>query len=197
MKVIGAGVGRTGTYSLKLALETLLGGSCYHMAEVFEHPDHVAIWHQAANGEDVDWQELFREYVAGVDWPVCAFAVELSVIYPDALILLSVRDFESWWESASTTIFPTSQQAEGEWKLMISTLFHNKFTSELEDKEACRVAFERHYENVRQNIPASRIVEWHPGDGWDPVCKALHLPIPDEPFPHRNTKEEFLKRREV
>lgn len=197
MQVIGAGVGRTGTYSLKLALETLLKGPCYHMAEVFEQPGHVPVWHNAARGNPVDWQTLLSGYVAGVDWPLCSFAVELSEIYPDALILLSVRDFESWWKSASTTIFPSSQRAEGEWKEMVSALFGNKFTDQLDQKEACREAFERHYEHVRTNIPASRVLEWRPGDGWEPICQALAIPVPDEVFPHRNTTEEFLKRSDA
>lgn len=194
MRIIGAGVGRTGTYSLKLALEKLLGGPCYHMMEVFEHPEHVTLWHSAASGQTVDWQQLFSGYAAGVDWPVCAFARELADVYPDAPVLLSVRDFEPWWESASTTIFPSSQRAEGMWKEMVTTLFNNKFTGELDNKEACRKAFERHYENIRKDIPASRIVEWRPGDGWEPICNALDLPVPDESFPHRNTTEEFLSR---
>ncbi len=196
MRVIGAGLGRTGTYSLKIALETLLNGRCYHMAEIFERPADISVWHRAAVGERVDWPSLFEGYVAGVDWPVCSFAVELARVFPDALILLSIRDFESWWRSASTTIFPSSRQAEGEWRQMVEAVFGNRFTGRLDDKEACREAFERHYAHVRNNIPASRILEWRTGEGWEPVCEALDLPVPDEEFPHLNTAEQFLARRE-
>jgi len=195
MQVIGAGLGRTGTYSLMLALEKLLGGPCYHMAKVFDRPADVALWKKASEGGAVDWKSMFAEFKAGVDWPICAFAVDLVEVYPDALILLSNRDFESWWKSASTTIFPSSGQAEGEWRDMVEALFGNTFTSELDNKEACRAAFERHYRHVRENIPAERLLEWTAADGWAPICDALGLAVPDEAFPHTNTTEEFLRRR--
>lgn len=194
MKVIGAGLGRTGTYSLKMALEQLLDGPCYHMAEVFENPEHVSLWRAAAEDKTVDWEALLEGYVAGVDWPLCSFAVELSQAYPDALVLLSVRDFESWWKSASSTIFPSSSQAEGEWREMVDALFGNRFTLHLDDKETCREAFERHYAHVRENIPSSRILEWQTGAGWEPICEALGLRVPDNEFPHLNTTEQFLSR---
>ncbi len=149
MRVIGAGLGRTGTFSLKLALEQLLGGPCYHMAEVFERPRDVSVWTRAAKGEAVDWQALFDGYEAGVDWPLCGFAADLADVYPDALVLLSIRDFESWWKSASTTIFQMPAEVPPEWREMIDALFGNTFTRELGDKEACREAFDRHYRQVQ------------------------------------------------
>ena len=85
LRVVGAGLGRTGTMSLKLALERLLGAPCYHMAEVFVHPEHVAVWHAAARGEPVDWHALFAGYAAAVDWPVGSFWPEVSAAFPDAL----------------------------------------------------------------------------------------------------------------
>src|SRR5438045_1899686 len=105
LKVVGAGLGRTGTLSLKLALEKLLGGPCYHMAEVFEHMGHVPIWHDAALGKPVDWDKLFDGYVATVDWPSGAFWKEIGAHYPESLIVLSSRDSEKWWKSAKDTIF--------------------------------------------------------------------------------------------
>ncbi|HSI71633.1 MAG TPA: sulfotransferase, partial [Fimbriimonas sp.] len=105
LKVVGAGLGRTGTHSLKLGLEKLLGAPCYHMAEVFERPQDVPVWHQAALGNMPDWDKFLAGYAAEVDWPSSAFWDELSQAYPESLILLSVRDPESWWESASQTIF--------------------------------------------------------------------------------------------
>lgn len=194
MKVIGAGVGRTGTNSQKLALERLLGAPCHHMFEVFQNPEQVPVWASAARGETVDWAALFKGYSAGVDWPICAFAVELSELYPDALVLLSTRDFESWWKSASNTIFPAIQAAEGEWRDMVETLLTNTFTFELNDKDACRAAFDAHYANIREKIPANRILEWTAGDGWEPICERLGIAVPDEPFPHTNTTEQFKNR---
>src|SRR5690348_10458482 len=104
LRVIGAGCGRTGTMSLKLALERLLGAPCYHMVEVFAHPEHVPDWHAAALGNMPDWNALFAGYAAAVDWPASAFWPELSAAFPDALVVLSVRDAQSWWQSAHETI---------------------------------------------------------------------------------------------
>src|SRR5438132_13248585 len=103
VRIVGAGLGRTGTMSLKIALERLLGAPCYHMIEVFEHPEHVPVWHAAVRGEPVDWDALFAGYVAAVDWPVAAFWREISAANPDAVVLLSVRDAAAWWQSADQT----------------------------------------------------------------------------------------------
>src|SRR5581483_5643355 len=110
LRVVGAGVGRTGTHSLKLALEQLLGAPCYHMLEVFGHPEHVPSWAAAADGSLTDWDAIFTGYGAAVDWPAAAFWREISAAYPDALVLLSVRDPDSWWKSASNTIWEVSQR---------------------------------------------------------------------------------------
>src|SRR5579862_5982463 len=108
MRVVGAGLGRTGTHSLKIALERLLGAPCYHMVEVFAHPEHVPAWRGAALGQMPDWHALFDGYAATVDWPSAAFWPELSEAFPETLVVLSVRDAEAWWQSASQTIFPAT-----------------------------------------------------------------------------------------
>lgn len=195
LRVVGAGVGRTGTLSLKLALERLLGGPCYHMAEVFGRPDHVPVWHAAARGEEVDWEALMSGYVAAVDWPVGAFWPELSEVYPDALILHSTRDAEGWWKSASNTIFPTMEtMRETDWFAMIEAMMDKRFTFDITNRAACIAAFEKHNADVRAHAPKDRLLEWRPGDGWKPICDALGLPVPDEPFPHVNTTEDFATR---
>jgi len=191
LRVVGAGVGRTGTLSLKVALERLLGGPCYHMAEVVAHPQHVPLWHQAALGNMPSWGRLFTGYRAAVDWPACAFWPELMEAYPDALVLLSVRDAESWWRSANGTIFPTAKRAVGEWRAMTEAIFANRFTPALEDREACIAAFERNNAEVRRHVPAERLLEWRASEGWAPLCKALGVPVPEEPFPRVNTTEDF------
>ena len=193
LRVVGAGLGRTGTMSLKLALERLLGAPCYHMAEVFAQPEHVTSWRDAARGEMPDWKRLFAGYAATVDWPSASFWPEISEAFPDALVLLSVREFDSWWKSASTTIFPATKDATGPWREMVDTLFGNRFTARLDDREACRAAFERHYADARARIPRERLLEWRPSDGWEPICRALGLAVPGEPFPRTNTSEEFQK----
>lgn len=181
--------------SLKVALEQLLGGPCYHMFEVLQHPEHVPLWRDAALGKPVDWDSVFEGYVAAVDWPVGAFWQEVGAKYPDSLILLSTRDSEKWWSSANETIFSSiSKHGDPAWREMIDAMMANRFVSDLSDKDACIAAYERHNEHARQNAPAGRFLEWHPGDGWEPLCNALGLPVPAIPFPHVNSKEEFLER---
>lgn len=194
LQVVGAGLGRTGTLSLKLALERLLGGPCYHMMEVFAHPEHVEAWHLAARGGAPDWRALFAGYRAAVDWPAAAFWPELAQAFPDALVVLSLRDPDSWWRSASGTIFPSVERADGAWRAMIEALFQNRFTTALGDREACLAAFERHNAEVRRAVPKARLLEWRAADGWGPLCAALGLPVPAEPFPRVNSSEEFHAR---
>jgi Sulfotransferase domain len=193
LQVVGAGLGRTGTMSLKLALERLLGAPCYHMLEVFQHPEHIPVWHAAARGEPVDWGSLFAGYAAAVDWPVGSFWPEVSAAFPDALILLSTRSADSWWKSASTTIFPTSAKIAGTpWHAMWMELARNRFTARLDDRAAAIAAYERHNADVRARAPKQRLLEWTAQDGWGPLCRALGVAVPGEPFPHANSSEEFL-----
>ena len=106
LRVVGAGLPRTGTRSLQVALGQLLGGPCYHMVEVFEHLEHVPTWRDAVRGQPPDWNDFLSEYDAAVDWPASAFWRELADANPDALIVLSVRDDgATWWRSADQTIF--------------------------------------------------------------------------------------------
>jgi Sulfotransferase domain len=194
LRVIGAGLGRTGTLTLKLALERLLGGRCYHMAEVFAHPEHIPVWRSAARGGAPDWRALFRDYDAAVDWPTAAFWRELMAVYPEALVLLSVRDAESWWRSAHGTIFQSISSAPPEWRAMLEEMFATRFTSDLADRAACIAAFERHNAEVRRVVPPARLLEWRASDGWEPLCNALRVPVPAEPLPHVNSSEEFHAR---
>ena len=193
LRVVGAGLGRTGTTSLKLALERLLDGPCYHMSEVFQHPDHIGLWHGAAHGDMPAWKTLFQGYVAAVDWPVASFWAELSAAFPQALVVLSVRDPDTWWQSASSTIFPAVEGIDNDaWRAMSKDVFDARFTIALDDRAGCVAAYERHMAEVRSTAPAGRLLEWRPEDGWGPLCAALGLPVPDEPFPRANTRKEFL-----
>lgn len=202
LKVVGAGLGRTGTYSLKLALEQLLDAPCYHMAEVFSHPEHVPLWHQAVKGKHPDWKEIFNGFLAAVDEPASCFWEPLSQTYPDALVLLSVRDPESWWKSSHNTIFrdftddaPSVSQSVSDWHAMVSDMNDLLFPKGLEDKGAAIEVFEQHNAQVRQTVSPNRLLEWQATEGWAPICSALNLPVPDEPFPHRNTTKEWLGHR--
>jgi hypothetical protein len=196
LRVVGAGLGRTGTLSLKGALEKLLGGRCYHMAEVFARPEHVAVWHAAARGEMPDWTTFLSDYTAAVDWPASAFWPELAQAFPDALILLSLRDSQSWWESASSTIFTERRSgfedaAFDAWRAMVADLFASRFTPAIQDRAAAIGAFERHNANVLAKAPDERLLAWRAAEGWEPIAKALRVAVPDEPFPRINTREQW------
>lgn len=194
LRVVGAGLGRTGTMSLKAALERLLDGPCYHMIEVFAHPEHVPLWHGAMVGEPVDWDALFEGYVAAVDWPACGVWPSIASAYPDASVILSTRrNIDEWWASASRTIFAAKQEGlsvSAEWDEMITSMFR-RFTPGWPEETACKTAYERHNDDVRASVPSSRLIEWQPADGWGPLCEGLRLPVPDEPFPVTNTTAEF------
>lgn len=191
LKVVGAGLGRTGTTSLKFALERLLGGRCYHMLEVMHRPEHMAGWRAAALGEPPHWQTFFAGFEAAVDWPAAAFWRELADAFPTAVIVLSVRDAEAWWQSASATIFPAGARASGPWREMIDAVFGRRFTTDLTNKKRCIELYNAHVAEVRRNAPRERLLEWQPSDGWQPLCRALGVAVPDLPFPHENTSGQF------
>jgi hypothetical protein len=198
LRVVGAGLGRTGTLSLKLALERLLGAPCYHMLEVFTRPDHLDAWDRAVQGESVDWNRLFEEFDAAVDWPVCAFWREIADAFSSAVILLSTRSSDDWWRSFDRTILENFRRdplpGTERFHAMVTALLQGRFTANpLDEAEAVR-AYELHNDNVRRTAPPGRLVEWRPGDGWEPLCAALDVDIPDEPFPHTNTTAEFRSR---
>src|SRR4051812_12454864 len=205
LRVVGAGVGRTGTASLKQALERLLGGPCYHMAEVFEHFDYVQIWHAAFRGEPVDWDALFDGYAAAVDWPTAGCWREIAAANPDAMVLLSTRkDAETWWHSASATIMSPPNEEEDRnadpnmkaFGDMVHDMFQ-AFEPRWQEPEMAMAAYDRHNDAVRREVPADRLVEWQPGMGWEPLAAALGVPVPDEPFPHTNTTDEFRERNRL
>jgi hypothetical protein len=195
LKVVGAGLGRTGTHSLKVALEQLLGAPCYHMVEVFNHPEHVPMWTAALKGEPVDWDLLFTGYVATVDWPGGAVWREMSAAFPDAIVLLSSRrSADEWWTSASRTIFEFIDERDAdnpEWHEMVMAMIRGRLTPEWPDEEATKAAYEAHNAAVRAEVPPEKLVDWTPQDGWEPICAALGVPVPDEPFPVTNTTAEF------
>lgn len=196
LRVIGAGVGRTGTRSLKAALERLLGAPCYHMEEVFARPGHIELWHQAIKRSMPEWDQLLDGYEAAVDWPVSAFWRGLSAAYPDAVVVLSVRkNPEEWWNSASQTLFSDLHYDSSEMdavRVMFADLMRARFTDRWHDPDAAIAAYNTHNDAVRAEVPAERLIQWQPGDGWQPICTALGLPVPDEAFPHLNTREEYF-----
>jgi hypothetical protein len=198
LTVVGAGVGRTGTNSLKLALEQLLDGRCHHMLEIIGDPSQVSGWTDAIDGRDVDWQILLDGYVAQVDWPGASFWRELSAANPDALVVLSTRDADAWYLSASNTIFNVFESPppglEGWFEVAVPKMFGERFCDDLGNPSAMIDAFERHNAEVRAGVPADRLLEWTPSEGWEPICERLGVPVPDEPFPITNTTQEMRER---
>lgn len=186
---------------MKFALERLLGAPCYHMAEVFEHLDHIPTWHAALRGEQVDWNPVLGNYAAIVDWPGAGVWRRLADTYPDAVILLSTRkDAATWLKSARATIMdnsPENKMDDDPRMPGFAAMGRDMFAAwepNWRDDTAAMAAYERHNETVRREAPRERLVEWQPGDGWEPLCTALGAPVPDEEFPHTNTTEEFRAR---
>lgn len=205
LDVVGAGYGRTGTLSLKHALERLGFDGCYHMIEVMRHPAHRAMWAAAQRGEAVDWDTLFDGYRAAVDWPACNFWQPLSEHYPESKVILSTRDPERWYESVRSTIYPSSmsrlssedatERSHGAWVSEI--IWDGVFGGRLEDRDYAIAIYERHVETVRNSVPADRLLVFEAADGWEPLCAFLDRPVPDEPYPRVNTTKEFRTRFKV
>jgi Sulfotransferase domain len=205
LKVIGAGYPRTGTLSLKLALEQLGFGPCHHMVEVLQHPEQAALWARKFGGEALDWDELLAGYGATTDAPTCFFYEELGARYPDAKIVLSIRSAESWWQSASATIM-----AEGNAGRVMQSpnaaALAPMFESMMEffrsrpgifpdpsnpDRDTAIAAFEAHCDGVRRAFGEERLLVFEARQGWEPLCRFLEVPVPDTPYPRANSREDF------
>jgi len=195
LRLIGAGLGRTGTLSLKKALERLGFGPCYHMIEVLTAPERARPWLDRTAGGSRDWTAIFDGYHATVDWPAAAFWRELVEHYPDAKVLLSRRDADRWHESVMNTIHPAMIQGPPsdapeilrEFHAMVYALiFEQTFGGRLADRVHARRVFDAHNQAVIDAIPAPRLLIYEPGDGWEPLCRFLDVPVPGEAFPHLN-----------
>jgi hypothetical protein len=168
------------------------------MLEVMAHPEFAGSWQRAIDGEPVDWQVVMDGYVAAVDWPAAAFWRELADANPDAIVLLSTRSSaDAWWKSANDTIFEISRREAppdpelAQFVEMPRAMLAKTFTPNWSDEADAKRAYEAHNANVRATVPTERLVDWQPGDGWEPICHALGTPVPDTPFPHVNTSDEF------
>ena len=193
LKVIGAGFGRTGTASLKMALEKLLGGPCYHMSEVLGKPGQVDLWLDVAAGKP-DWPAIFDGYAATVDFPACTYWRELADFYPDAKIILSWRDAERWFASTQNTIFSKKMQgyqAGTKWGEMTKATINVHLGGDLNDKEAVIGAYEAPNAAVKAAFGPERVLAFQPSDGWAPLCAFLGVKVPDEPYPNINSTAEF------
>ena len=195
LQVIGAGYGRTGTASLKLALEKLGFGPCYHMTEVLPHPERVEQWTQVARG-NADWDSIFSSYQACVDFPACTYYEQLATHYPDAKVILTTRDPSKWYDSLVETIMkpkllnvmqgtPISE--------MVDQNVWSQFDGRLDDREHMMRRFDEHHAQVKSRIPKNRLLVFEAKMGWGPLCSFLEVAVPEEPYPHVNSKQETAK----
>jgi Sulfotransferase domain len=207
LKVIGAGFGRTGTLSLKAALDELGLGPCYHMVEVNARPEHDAMWLALARGEASDWRPMLKGYASTVDWPTTYFWKELAAANPQAKIILTLRDPEAWYRSAAATIFARMlefealradpdavDEARRRHMEMVNTIVVEKTFGGLLDKAHAIQVFNAHNEDVRRSVPRERLLAYEPGEGWEPLCAFLGVPVPAAPYPKVNTTDDFVAR---
>ncbi|GAA1004800.1 sulfotransferase family protein [Acrocarpospora pleiomorpha] len=211
VEIIGAGMGRTGTYSLQAALVRLGYGPCHHMSSLGEHPGSIPRWEAVVRGEEVDWKDLLAGYRSAVDWPVCSFWRDLADTYSDAKVVLTVRDPESWYASARETIYRYMAKQPGiegvimrlEERLYPSLrrrralcerlIWKDTFESRFDEPEFAMEIFQRHNKAVQRAIAPDRLLVFDVRQGWQPLCDFLDVEIPDEPFPHLNIADSFVR----
>lgn len=204
MRIIGAAWGRTGTTSAAAALERLGAGPVCHMSRMFEHPDEAALWAEYRRGGPTDLVALAGRYGSGVDWPSCWAWKDLAALHPDAPVLLTNRDPQDWYDSVVGSIHQWSSPVRldaapagdnvdrpaPECRDLLTLLWDSEFGGweRVLDRPATVAAYAAHVADVRASCPAERLVEWAVTDGWGPLCSALGVPVPDEPFPHLNAR---------
>jgi len=195
LEVIGAGLGRNATFSLKFALEHLGVGPCHHMSEVFADARHqVPLWLDAAAGRP-DWEVVFRGFRSTTDYPGASYWRELADFYPDAKVVLTVRDPDSWFDSVSETIFSEAMQGglrgtpTGD--MMQGVIFDHFGGGDIRDRAFMTDWYRRRNQTVIDTLPGNRLLVFHPKDGWEPLCALLGVPVPVEPFPRVNSRDEL------
>ncbi|KXI30407.1 sulfotransferase family protein [Paraglaciecola hydrolytica] len=200
MKVIGAGVGRTGTYSLMLAINQLGFGPCFHMEEVLHAmPKQVPLWTAALTG-NADWQAIYSGYNSAVDWPTAGFFKELISVYPMAKFILTERSAESWADSFAPTIYQLLAEKDSapiemkDWLAMSMEVIHKSGIPLGLNRQELMKAYTAHNDAVKNTIPADQLLVFDVKQGWQPLCEFLGVPVPNEPFPRSNDRGEFWDR---
>lgn len=191
LKVIGAGFGRTGTDSMREALNLVGAGPCHHMFEVLGDERQKRLWRALAQGTAPDWPAVFDGFASCVDWPSAAYWRQLADYYPDARVLLTWRTAESWWTSFERTILPVIRQSTDRESLGVALIAEQVFGGRPDDRAHAIATYESHVEEVKATIAPERLLVHPLGSGWAPLCRHLGLPVPDEPFPRRNAAEDF------
>jgi Sulfotransferase domain len=212
MKVIGAGLPRTATLSQKIALEMLGLGPCYHMVNVLADLEEVPRW-RAAVGGDADWEQIFDGFQSTVDWPGSFFYEQLLEVYPEAKVLLSVRDSDAWERSMRQTIWgvfygdsltrhlsSARARVDPRWNSYLEMMTEMWGRSglmpggEATDAASMRTAMEKYHEQVKASVAPDRLLVWTASDGWEPLCAFLEVDVPDAPFPRANDAKMFNER---
>lgn len=208
LEVIGAGFGRTGTMSAKIALEQLGFGPCYHMTEIVKNPFHARLWRMAHSGQPVDWAELFSNYRATMDWPACHYYRELMNEFADAKIILTIRDSGRWYESMTNTLYSLKTAADARLRIRQDRLgsvpgsvpaaaapgnriWRDTFSGDFGNREHAIAIYERHNAEVIRTVPADRLLVYRVSEGWPPLCEFLGVEVPQHAFPHVNTTQSF------
>jgi hypothetical protein len=191
LKIVGAGLGRTGTVSLKIALEQLGVGRCYHMLEMLANPTHLDLWREVADARP-DWEAIYAGYDATVDYPGCTCWRELADFYPSAKIILTVRDAESWFASTQATIFsPQTRETLASEQFAPVARLMDRVHPNRYDRTAMVADFTKHVRAVMDGVPRDRLLVYDVAQGWEPLCRFLGRPVPDAPFPRANFREEI------
>lgn len=200
LAVIGSGFGRTGTKSLKAAIEQLGFSPCHHMHEIVEHPEQVAHWQALAAGRTVDWNDVFAGYRSQVDWPGAHVWRELAQAFPEAKVIHTVRPEEIWWNSFAKTIaklmttykqLPLPPHIDDILDAWAQLAGQATFAGNFADRDTAIAAYRRRTEEVRAAIPADRLLVFDVAEGWQPLCRFLDVPAPAAPFPHYNLRADF------
>lgn len=200
LEIIGPGFGRTGTNSLKVALEHLGFGPAHHMYEVRDNPPKLAHWEALARGETIDWDEAFQGYRAQVDWPGARYWRELAAHYPDARVILTVRDPDEWFDSVQASIakFMALRGTLPDPHLNAVSLMaydlvaKGVFNERMNDREHAISVFNAHIAHVRATIPGSRLLVFDVAQGWEPLCEFLGCEVPAISFPRLNSSKQFV-----
>jgi hypothetical protein len=194
LKVIGAGLGRTATFSMKFALEHLGFGPCYHMSEVLAGARrNVPLWVDVVNG-NFDWDSIFDGFESTTDYPACSYWRELADYYPDAKVVLTVRDPDSWFDSVSETIFSPRMQGSlvgTPVETMMQGVIFRHFEGRVTDRDFMTDWFARRNQEVIDSLPADRLLVYSPKQGWEPLCAFLDVPVPEVAFPRVNSRDEL------
>ncbi len=197
LEIIGAGFGRTGTLSLRAALDRLGLGPIHHMFEVIAAPEQSPDWVAAQQDKQI-LKRLLASYRSAVDWPSCYFWKELLELYPDAKVILSHRESKGWYKSIHSTLYQfLSNAAEGpgsdQLNMARELVADNTFAGRLGEEDYAIEVYERHNEMVKSTVPSERLLVFDVREGWQPLCEFLGRPVPDEPFPRTNSAEELMK----